>query len=327
MSDSDSISSNEEDPKMTSLVSDISNQASLFIPLDLPVKDGMINVPSRGLASMVSEISLGVDAHDIGEEDSDEEELAPKKGMHNRGGLLNMLPLEEELSLSDEDSDEDSDDDSDDTGGIGKESLDQYEKVRGKPVMQVVDQIVNDHYGDSGLYTGSVTVEALVPHGKGILLYENSRIYDGEWEDGKWHGLGNWTNTNGDIYVGEFVYEKREGKGTYTWPNGNEYTGEFKDDNRHGKGKFKFSNGSLYEGDFQDGQFEGKGTYSFGTGMYEGEWKMGKYHGHGFLLNADGSSYTGNFDGGVQHGNGSETRTDGSVVSGYWTRGRPPVQW
>jgi hypothetical protein len=129
---------------------------------------------------MISEISLGIDAADLTDDD-EEEELAPKKQLNQRGGLQAMLPFEEELSFSDES------DDSDESGGGKKKSAqDMGPKVKGKAVMEVTDQIVNDRYGDSGLYTGSVTVEALVPHGKGILLYENSRIYDGFWEDGKW---------------------------------------------------------------------------------------------------------------------------------------------
>lgn len=182
MSDYASSSSHGDPPPFNQLMPDENGQPAVYIPDDLPVQNGMINV-KRGLSSMISEISLGVDAADL-TDDEDEEEVAPKKGMHQRGGLLGMLPLEEELSLSDES--DDSDDDSDDGGGGKASAQDKGPKVKGKLVMDVTDQIVNDKYGDSGLYTGSVTVEAMVPHGKGILLYENSRIYDGFWEDGKW---------------------------------------------------------------------------------------------------------------------------------------------
>eukprot|EP00980_Cylindrotheca_fusiformis_P020641 scaffold7696_cov141-Cylindrotheca_fusiformis.AAC.11 len=324
VSDSDSSSSHQDDPPpFNQLMPGENGSPGVYIPEDLPVEDGMIRV-RRGLSSMISEISLGVDAADLSDGEEDVEELAPKKGMHQRGGLLGLLPLEEELSLSDES--DDSDDESD-SGGGKMPAKEEGPKIKGKEVMQVTDQIVNDQYGDTGLYTGSVTVEALVPHGEGILLYENSRIYDGTWEDGRWHGRGKWTNTNGDYYDGDFVNEKRHGYGTYTWPNGNEYIGYFVDDNRQGQGLFKFANGAVYEGEFHNGHFEGKGSYSFGTGMYDGEWKAGKYHGHGFLLNADGSSYTGRFEEGLQHGRGEENRVDGSVVEGIWTRGRAPVAW
>jgi hypothetical protein len=184
MSDPDSSSSSDgEPPHFTQVATDRSGLPPAFIPEDLTVENGMIQC-RPGLSSMISELSLGVDAADLAEKD-EEEELKPKKGMDQRGGLLGLLPLEEELSLSDES--DNSDDDSDESGGgKNKAAQDKGPKVKGKAVMQVTDQIANDHYGDSGLYTGSVTVEALVPHGKGILLYENYRIYDGCWEDGKW---------------------------------------------------------------------------------------------------------------------------------------------
>jgi hypothetical protein len=177
MSDPNSSSSSDREPlPFTQLATDESGLPPAFIPEDLPIENGMIQV-RRGLSTMISELSLGMDAGDLTDED-DEEEFTPKKGMLQRGGLVGMLPLEEELS--------DSDDSDESGGGNNKSAQDEGPKVNGKAVMQVTDQIVNDHYGDSGLYAGSVTVEALVPHGKGILLYENSRIYDGCWEDGKW---------------------------------------------------------------------------------------------------------------------------------------------
>jgi len=326
MADSDSDSSSDTSGvRLTRLEHQATGGETVFIPSDLPIRDGMIDCRPE-LASRVSEITLGFGAADLSdpEPEDDEEEIVPTKGLNERGNLRNLLNiLEEDLSLSDEDDDDDdSDDSSDDKEEVTKDPLDDYEKYKGKAIMNVTDHMVNDHYGDNGWYTGSVTVEALVPHGKGMLLYSNSRIYDGEWEDGKWHGQGSWQNINGDVYDGAFRYEKRHGYGVYKWENGNVYDGEFKDDQRHGKGKFSFANGTVYEGDFANGNFEGKGSYSFGTGMYEGEWKAGKYHGKGFLLNADGSSYTGSFEAGLQHGEGEEFRADGTQVSGWWARGR-----
>lgn len=187
--DNSSLSSGASGDKLNEFTPDDS-QSPLFIPDDFPIHHGEITFQPQ-FSSRISEISMGLDAAGLSDPDSDdEEELIPKKGMHSQGGLLAMLPLEEELSLSDDD-EEDSDEDSDSGDGDGnqKEPQVEYEKFQGKDIMRVTDQIANDHYGDSGLYSGSVTVEALVPHGKGLLLYENSRIYDGAWEDGKWYEL------------------------------------------------------------------------------------------------------------------------------------------
>ena len=157
---------------------DLANAGSEFlnVPDDLPIKDGFITVSTaptkrgfHGIDSMISELSLGVDDNnsldDGGEVESDEEEeaAAPKKGMHHRG-LATLLPMEEELSFSDE-----SDDEKQEKKEEEKE-VDESLLVRGKKVMDVVDQIVNDKYGDSGIYTGNVSEEALVPHGKGKIF-------------------------------------------------------------------------------------------------------------------------------------------------------------
>ena len=51
--------------------------------------------------------------------------------------------------------------------------------------------------------------------------------YDGEWFNGKYHGIG-----------------------TFIWPDGSVYKGEWKNCRENGKGKFTGVNGTLYEGDW-----------------------------------------------------------------------------
>ena len=186
MADSDSDSSGSG-VRLVRLEQQASGAPTVLIPSDLPIQNGMISVRPQ-LQSMLSEITLGVDAAALSDpepDEVDEDDVVPKKGFHT-GGMLGRLPIEEELSLSDDEYGESSDDDD---LGEKTDSLDQYEKFKGVPIMKVTDHMVNDHYGDSGWYTGSVTADAMVPHGKGMLLYANSRIYDGEWELGKWYGL------------------------------------------------------------------------------------------------------------------------------------------
>jgi hypothetical protein len=100
----------------------------------------------------------------------EEEDIQPSKGLGRRGQKL--LPLEESF-----DSDEESED--------GNQSAKIHTKKEIRTI-QVTDQIINDKYGDSGLYTGSVNADTLVPHGNGSMVYENEREYNGIWEEGKW---------------------------------------------------------------------------------------------------------------------------------------------
>jgi MORN repeat len=72
-----------------------------------------------------------------------------------------------------------------------------------------------DHYilGDTtATYTGTVLMETGIPHGSGCMLYLPSHMdhsdvamYDGQWNQGLWHGYGCLTFYNGDWYVPIYV--------------------------------------------------------------------------------------------------------------------------
>jgi hypothetical protein len=95
---------------------------------------------------------------------------------------------------------------------------------------------VVDPYGDHGIYTGQMDSNSHKPHGNGIMNYEDGRIYNGDWCDGRWHGYGIATFSNGDTYEGNYNYDQRHGIGTYRWSDGRVYSGTFQADKRHGKG-------------------------------------------------------------------------------------------
>ncbi|CAB9498322.1 whole genome shotgun sequence [Seminavis robusta] len=193
----------------------------------------------------------------------------------------------------------------------------------------VVDQAVQDPYGDKGIYTGTVSPKSGWPHGKGRLVYEGKgnqqRIFDGEWYHGRWHGYGKAKFSNGDAYEGGYEYDQRHGFGKYTWSDGRSYEGEFKEDKRHGKGTFRWPDGAVYEGDFIDGQRDGHGLYKFGGGCkYEGGWSDGKYSGSGTCIWVDGRCYSGQWLNGMRHGQGIETGADGKVRhDGQWAQDKP----
>ena len=115
-----------------------------------------------------------------------------------------------------------------------------------------------------------IFVSAILLEGDGCII----NCYEGEYKDGKWHGIGTYTFTDGGRYEGEFKDGMKDGIGTVTWPNGEKYEGEFKDGNYHGRGEYVFSDGSKYEGEFRDGNvWNGIRTNADGS---KTEWKDGE---------------------------------------------------
>lgn len=65
---------------------------------------------------------------------------------------------------------------------------------------------------------------------------DQKKTYDGSYEDNLPHGVGVLKFDDGREYRGQFFGGKPDGKGVYNWPNGNKYEGEFKDGKQHGMG-------------------------------------------------------------------------------------------
>lgn len=107
-------------------------------------------------------------------------------------------------------------------------------------------------------------------YGKGMCLYAEGDVYDGEWENGVFNGKGTYKLNDGEMFVGEFM--------------GGEY---------HGEGVLSFCNGDRYEGNFAHDQMSGKGVYYHANGdVYEGEWKENKKHGDGIKTLPNGVKYS-----------------------------------
>ncbi len=73
-------------------------------------------------------------------------------------------------------------------------------------------------------------------NGKGIMIYFNTRLYEGDWLDDKKNGKAIELYPNGSKYEGCFVKGKREGKGQFIWVNGEIYDGEWRNGVKHGSG-------------------------------------------------------------------------------------------
>ena len=150
-------------------------------------------------------------------------------------------------------------------------------------------------------------------HGRGICLYSNDMVYQGEWKRNKEHGQGQlWTaDRKRMIYQGEFERGRMQGVGSYyhaqaenshilnsgnnvTVPSttntatantnatttdtlGSRYEGDFKENMRNGFGKYILPNNSVYTGMWREGMMNGRGVFIWPDhSSYEGEWKDGK---------------------------------------------------
>jgi len=217
-------------------------------------------------------------------------------------------------------------------------------------LLQVTAQKSKDAVGQEGIFSGQVRVDSGTPQGTGTMEYAEGPIqtYDGDWDDGFWHGQGSCALKNGDTYRGEFVSHERHGNGEYTWvSSGNKqrmYQGTFHHNQRHGHGKYtwktftpkdddesnkqeeqvQISSISTYVGMFDNGQRQGHGVYTTPQIQYTGEWFGGQYHGYG-VLESDTGTYKGYFQKGHKSGRGVETsKADGSIVhEGQWVNDRP----
>jgi hypothetical protein len=75
---------------------------------------------------------------------------------------------------------------------------------------------------------------------------ENGAKYDGDWKDGKRHGIVSVANERSALLYLTLT------QGHLVFPNGDVYDGEFSDDGISGRGKLTCSSGMTYEGEFKD---------------------------------------------------------------------------
>ncbi|HEV7351151.1 hypothetical protein [Telluribacter sp.] len=98
-------------------------------------------------------------------------------------------------------------------------------------------------------------------NGMGILVRENQERYEGEFLNGKKHGVGVQYYPDGMVrYKGQFSSDFRSGRGTYYFSNGDKYVGYFADNVPHGKGSYFYKDGERFSGTFQKGVREGYGV-------------------------------------------------------------------
>ncbi|KAJ8319767.1 hypothetical protein KUTeg_001354 [Tegillarca granosa] len=153
-------------------------------------------------------------------------------------------------------------------------------------------------------------------HGYGKLMIPqddgSERVQQGNWKDGRLHGLGKVKYSNGDVYEGYFKEGERHGhgvysQGKYTSNTASVYIGEWLSDKRNGYGVL-------------DDILKGEGLIVTLDGMYfEGNFTHDKLTGFGLMLTDDNSSYEGEFSGITQlQGKGLLTMPTGDQIEGMF---------
>ena len=172
-------------------------------------------------------------------------------------------------------------------------------------------------------YTGELQEKTLLREGQGTYRYKNSFFkYQGEWKQGKKHGMGIFTLGDGSSYEGNFLNGEMTGIGLRRWADGSTYSGSFKFGEMEGEGLYISNTGEKYEGTMKNNQRHGDGELTKASGdVYQGEFHTNRPHGKGTEYLASGEVYTGDFIRGVRQGQGEMTYLGGQKYQGSWVNG------
>ena len=144
----------------------------------------------------------------------------------------------------------------------------------------------NIAFDDGCIYYGEWKKGTNIKHGRGIQLWDDGTIYQGQFANNKRCFKGKLSQPDGNYYEGEFYDDKKQGEGKYVISSdGSYYKGNWHQDMQHGKGIECYADGSCFEGDYYYGTKTGKGKFSWGDGsIYEGDFNMNIITGKGNFL-------------------------------------------
>jgi len=167
---------------------------------------------------------------------------------------------------------------------------------------------------DSAIYDGAFNEGRF--HGKGKLVWRNGDMYEGEFKEGLMHGKGKHILPELLVYEGEFSEGLWEGQGTVKYNNDVSYSGLFKQGYYNGIGKFVDRDGTIFEGEFRNDRLHGKGKIIYlGGGAYEGDVADWRMHGKG-VYKVGAVTYSGEFRDGSQEGTGEIIYENGDHYKG-----------
>jgi hypothetical protein len=96
---------------------------------------------------------------------------------------------------------------------------------------------------NEALYQGERNKDSQ-PDGRGVMVYSDGTIYEGEFVDGMCEGKGRLIHAFGDVYEGDWDDNKAHGDGIFTTLDGTVYVGQWEDDKKHGKAVETWADGT-----------------------------------------------------------------------------------
>eukprot|EP00927_Polykrikos_kofoidii_P071206 TRINITY_DN67506_c0_g1_i1.p1 TRINITY_DN67506_c0_g1~~TRINITY_DN67506_c0_g1_i1.p1 ORF type:complete len:395 (+),score=35.52 TRINITY_DN67506_c0_g1_i1:107-1186(+) len=104
-------------------------------------------------------------------------------------------------------------------------------------------------------------------HGWGSLRLADGSSVKGDWERGKPHGFATMTDAEGKItYEGEFKNGKRHGLGRQLFESGDMYDGGWADGYLSDRGVYYYTNGDKLYGIWERGQYHGPCVFHYADG-------------------------------------------------------------
>lgn len=161
-----------------------------------------------------------------------------------------------------------------------------------------------------------------LPEGYGHYLSPtDSTEYEGEWQQGLYHGYGR-LRTHDTLYVGHFCRGAYHGAGEMYYPDSSRYEGYWLQGQRAGAGVLYLSHGTRYQGTWQADTLC-QGTRTDSCSSYCGTFNSRlEPHGHGLLQQLPHLYYEGRWEQGQREGFGLQVEPGHLVRCGIWRRNR-----
>lgn len=178
---------------------------------------------------------------------------------------------------------------------------------------------IHDAYGN--IYEGEI--EEGKYHGEGIMILKNKNKYEGHWKKGKFAGRGKMIYNNGDIYEGEWRNNIKEGKGIMRYADGSTFDGRWID-NKRSYGKYTDTEYNTFNGSWKNDSIHSGVIHGvFINNYYDGDLQNGNLKSGVFK----GRLYsTLDYEGTIKDflpfdGNGRGFSVDKNFYDGKWVRG------
>ena len=181
------------------------------------------------------------------------------------------------------------------------ENIDSYLEIVNNKYIKLKDgievQIQSPFKYKNYIYFGEYKIgDDLIPHGRGVLLYNNGDKYYGNFKKGKKDGIGVFFFKNGAKYFGQWEQNKMEGYGIYHYTTKAIYEGYFKSNKRNGPGILKTKNGIIYKSIWKEGDISEYGQIFYDDGIiYEGFINNYLKENRGILKYQNGDIFNGTF--------------------------------